>query len=698
MYALGADIGGTFTDLTLLNTVTGEFITGKRLTNNEDPAEPILSGALELIEAMGISKADVRFFVHATTLVTNTVLERSGARIGMLTTKGFRDVLETGSEQRYDIYDLKCTRPEPLVSREFRRPITERMGADGRIVTALSEADVERECDGLKQRGVEAIAVCFLNAYRNPENELLAKRIIHRIDPGMLVSTSHELLPEVREYERFLVTVVNSYVQPKVGNYLASIERRLNDAGLSCGFYVMQSNGGLMLASAASRTPVAILESGPAAGTIYAASIASHLHKDKVISFDMGGTTAKTALVHDYVPKITNDVEFARVERFKKGSGWNIRVPSVDLIEIGAGGGSIASVNAMGLLKVGPRSAGSEPGPVCYGRNGQEPTVTDADLVLGFLDPNYFLGGKMKLDKAAAEAAIEVKLAKPLNLSVLDAAWGVHDLVNESMALASRVHILEHGEDPRTHTVIAFGGAGPVHAYAVAEKLDVDHLVFPPAAGVASALGMLLAAPKIHMVQTHYCPLRLVDWNKMKAEFDQLAKKAELDLQDIGGSSVELTTMLDLRYAGQGYEVSVELGSDVAATALPDVHARFEATYEKLCGPKLIGYDVEVINLRLVAAKQKIMPVAQARLRWVATAPRPASRREVYFGPQRKFLSCDIQLRRALKPEASGVGPTIIEDEESTLVIGPNQSWAVDEDLNIVVNTHREHEDKHHVA
>ncbi len=697
MYALAADIGGTFTDLTLLNAATGEFITGKWLTSIEDPAEPILLGSLELIESMQINKSDVQFFVHATTLVTNTVLERSGARIGMLTTRGFRDVLEVGNEQRYDIYDLLCRRPQPLVGRELRRPITERVAADGRVLTALSADDVKREYHWLKQRGVDAIAICFLNSYRNPENELLAKQIIHSIDAKMLVSTSHELLPEIREYERFLVTTVNAYVQPKVSSYLASIEHRLHSAGLTCRFYVMQSNGGLMLAGTAARTPVAILESGPAAGAIYAASVASYLHQKRVISFDMGGTTAKTALVHDYQPKITSDVEFARVERFKKGSGWNIRVPSVDLIEIGAGGGSIASVNEMGLLKVGPRSAGSEPGPACYGRGGTEPTVTDADLILGFLNPGYFLGGKMMLDKTAAATSIEEKLAKPLKLSVLDAAWGVHDLVNESMALASRVHILEHGEDPRTHAVIAFGGAGPVHAYAVAEKLGVETLIFPPAAGVASALGMLLAAPKVHMVQTHYAKLNEVDWSKLKEEFDKLGHKAALELNAIGAGSIELTAMLDLRYAGQGYEIGVELGDDIARTTLSDVQARFENTYEKLCGPKLIGYDVEIINLRLIAARPKIMPIAHTRLRWSSSTPSGDKRRDVYFGPQLKFLSCDIRRRRALQPRASGVGPAIIEDEESTLVIGPNQKWMMDDEFNIVLSA-RDAASKRHVA
>jgi len=690
MYALGADIGGTFTDLTLLCAATGEFITDKRLTDYADPAGPILAGARDLVARMNIGMADVGLFVHATTLVTNTVLERSGARIGMLTTKGFRDVLELGSEQRYNIYDLQCRRPEPLVGRHLRRPVTERMGADGAPLTPLSVADVQREYRWLKEQGAEAIAICFLNAYRNPKHELLAKQVIHDMDPGMLVSTSNELLPEIREYERFLATAVNAYVQPKVRDYLSSIERRLQEAGLACPFYVMQSNGGLMLAEAAARTPVAVLESGPAAGTIYAAAIAAHQAKHRVISFDIGGTTAKTALIHDYAPKITTEGEFARVERFKKGSGWNIRVPSVDLIEIGAGGGSIASVNDMGLLKVGPRSAGSEPGPVCYGRGGSEPTVTDADLVLGFLNPDYFLGGKMTLDRAAAQAAIETRLARPLGMSALDAAWGVHELVNENMALASRVHILEHGEDPATHAVIAFGGAGPVHAYAVAQKLGVRSLVFPPAAGVASALGMLLAAPKVHRVRTYYARLKDLDWNELRAKFDELAREAGAELQSIGAGAVQFTPMLDLRYAGQGYEVGVELGQSLSDIDPASVQARFEAAYEKLCGPRLENYDIEVINLRLAAVQQKVMPDARVRLRWDAEPSKAAAHRDVYFGPARGLLSCRIHSRRSLKPQDRGAGPAIIEDAESTLVVGPGQHWAVDEAFNIEVRAAEE--------
>ncbi|MBM3525171.1 MAG: hydantoinase/oxoprolinase family protein, partial [Alphaproteobacteria bacterium] len=489
-WRVGLDIGGTFTDFILYDAETGALRLHKRLTSAADPSEASLVGLEELVAMAGIPLAAVDEIIHGTTLVTNAIIERRGASIGLITTRGFRDVLEMGTEQRYDIYDIFLRFPAPLVPRARRLEVDERIDRDCNVVTALTAEAARAALKQLVDAGVDAVAICFLHAYRNPAHERLVADIARSEFPELAVSSSSEVVAELGEYRRCVTTCANAYVQPQLHRYLTRFELELARRGFKGALRLMHSAGGLISPATARAFPIRILESGPAGGGLATALFGAQAGLSDVISFDMGGTTAKACLIENGAAEIAPMMEAGRVHRFKKGSGLPIKAPVIDMIEVGAGGGSIAAIDEVGLLRVGPRSAGAAPGPACYGLGGGEPTVTDANLVLGYYDPKFFLGGRMTLDVAAAERAI-ARVATPLGLSTHEAARGIHDVVVESMAAAARAHLIEKGKDPRRYALVGFGGAGPAHAADVARVLGVREVIVPPASGAASALGFL---------------------------------------------------------------------------------------------------------------------------------------------------------------------------------------------------------------
>src|SRR5216117_3647068 len=522
---LGVDIGGTFTDLVVIDEATGTARVGKVLTTPKDPAHGVEEGIRALLDDAGVRPDEVRAVVHGTTLATNALIERKGAKTALLTTEGFRDALEIGREGRYDMYDLFIDPTSPLVPRHLRREVPERLLADGSIARAIDEVAARRVLAELAQDGVEALAICLLHAYVNPAHEARLVALAHEAMPGVFVSCSSEVVPEIREYERASTTCANIYVAPLMARYLEDLERRLAGLGIPGQLYIMQSSGGIAVPPLARRLPVRLIESGPAAGALAAAQAAGQRREPKLLSFDMGGTTAKACVIDDGVPLVGREFEVARADRFKKGSGLPIRVPVIELLEIGAGGGSIARVDRMGLLKVGPDSAGADPGPACYNLGGRFPTVTDADLLLGYLDAEFFLGGRMRLDREAARRSVEEHVARPLGLDVTGAAWGIHRLVNENMAAAARIHGIERGRDLRQYPLFAFGGAGPVHCWQVAKILKVPRILIPFGAGAMSAYGLLAAPLAFDFVRTGRQRLDRADWPAINRLFAEMRRR-----------------------------------------------------------------------------------------------------------------------------------------------------------------------------
>jgi N-methylhydantoinase A len=684
---VGIDVGGTFTDFVLVDELRDLIYTGKRLTTSHYPSEAILGGLERLLREAGTDADQLHSLVHGTTLVANTIIERSGARVGLVTTRGFRDSLEMGREIRYDLYDLQLEPPRPLVRRPLRREVSERIDAEGRIVLPLDETELRRVGAELVADGVEAIAVCLMHAYRNPEHERLAKRILERECPEIPISVSSEVAPEIREYQRASTTCANAYVQPRIAHYLARLQDGLRVMRLPGKLYIMLSNGGITTVRAAREFPIQLIESGPAAGAMAAGYYGLLTNTSSLISFDMGGTTAKMCLVDRGWPSRVHELEAGRVRRFRKGSGLPLKVPVVDMIEIGAGGGSIARVDAMGLLKVGPQSAGSEPGPACYGRGGTMPTVTDADLVLGYLSPDYFLGGEMTLDRARVERAIVEHIARPLGLDMAAAAVGIHDVVNENMAAATRMHAAEKGQDPRRFALIAFGGAGPVHAYGLARLLKVRRIICPFGAGVTSALGMLVAAPSTDLVRSYVSRLENIDWNHLNGLFAEMAGDARALLVEAGAEPAELTLRrtADMRYVGQGFEISVPLAEGpLGPRSLDDLKERFLTTYARLFERRIMDVPVEAMSWRLAATA----PVPNVELNF---GGQPARRgdlrkgtRQVYF-PQTGFAPCAVYDRYSFTAGIQLSGPAVIEERESTIVAGPDARITVDKHLNLII-------------
>jgi N-methylhydantoinase A len=689
----GIDIGGTFTDLLLWNPGSGRFSIGKTLTTPDDPSRAVLDGLAALLEDAGTTFDRLGQIVHGTTLVTNALIERKGAPTALLTTKGFRDAVEIGREHRYDLYDLFLDLPEPLVPRWLRLELDERVLADGTVLEPLNAEQVREIGRSLGEHGVEAVAVCLLHAYRNPAHERQVEAVLRETDADLTISLSSDVSPEIREYERASTTIANVYVRPVVARYLGRLEETLAEAGFAGRLFVMLSSGGVATVETAQRYPIRLVESGPAGGALAAAGYGRGIGLDRLLSFDMGGTTAKACLIEGGQPLLSPQFEVNRVYRFKKGSGLPIRTPVIDLIEIGAGGGSVARVDRLGLLKVGPDSAGSVPGPACYGQGGTLPTVTDADLVLGYLDPNYFLGGRMTLDVQAAKEAISRQVAEPLGLTMLEAAWGIHQVVNENMAGAARMHAVEQGKDPASFPLFAFGGAGPVHAYRVAEILGSPSLVIPLGAGVTSTVGFLAASLAFDFVRTYPGLLAGLDWGQVGSLFSEMEAQGRSVLASAGVAEGEIGSVrsAEMRYAGQGHEISVPLdGLTLDASGVPALECAFAQAYRHLYERVAPGNPIEVVSWRLrVSGPVPVLPLDQMS---PADGPRTTlaleavkADRAIYLPEYGKLASVPVYDRYQLAPGAYLAGPAIVEERETTIVLGPRARARVDPFQNLVV-------------
>ena len=678
---IAVDIGGTFTDL-VLHEGDRMVSSTKTLTTYPDPSHAVANGIRDLLE--GWPPERVIEVVHGTTLVSNSLIERKGVITALVTTEGFRDVLTSGKEQRYDMYDLFLVMPEPLVPRRRRYGVSERVLADGTVERPLDADQIRALIPRLRLAGVEAVAVCFLHSYRHPEHERLVADVLHEELPEVSVSLSSDVSPEVGEFYRTSTTVANAYVLPVVERYLRGIEQTLRADGLKAPLHIMLSTGGLATAETARRFPVRLLESGPAAGVLAAGFFGSADGSRNVLAFDMGGTTAKAGLIENGTPLIAREHEAARVYRFIKGSGMPIRVPVIDLIEIGAGGGSIARVGPFGLPKVGPDSAASDPGPACYGRGGSDPTVTDADLILGYLNPDFFLGGSMQLDVEAAERVLG-ELGKDLGFAVVDTAAAIHRVVNENMAGAARMHAIERGRDVRPFTLVATGGAGPMHAWGVARSLRMGRLVFPPNAGVASAFGMLTAPPSFEFARSLPAAVPAIEWEEVMAALDEMIDAGRAELKETGGDEARTSVNIraDVRYQGQGDSITVELTDDVRSLDAGILIESFQSAYLRLFGSSPPDVDAEVLTWRVRVTGET--PRSRIDAFISSTGDAQKGTRQMWFSETKGMVEAAVYDRYNLSPGVEFEGPAVIEERESTVVLGPGGLATVDESGNLVV-------------
>jgi len=682
-YRLGCDIGGTFTDFVLLNDQTGEIKTGKCLTTPQDPSDAVEEGirVLEATTPDFVEKLDE--LIHGTTLVINSIIERKGAKTGLITTKGFRDILEIGREIRYAPYDIFAEFPQPLIPRRFRIEVDERVRSDGSILKALDPEDARKAVRTLLNMGVESIAVCLLNSFENPTHEQTILEIIEKEAPGISTSISYHVLPQIKEYERTSTTVTNAYVKPLTGRYLSKLAERLSSIGFKGKLFIMLSSGGVTSVETAAEFPVRIIESGPTAAVIAGQYYGKHFNIPEMFCFDMGGTTAKSCLIQKGVAGVVPTFEVGRVQRFMKGSGLTIQVPVVDLMEIGAGGGSIAKISKLGTLHVGPESSGAEPGPICYGRGGTGPCVTDADLLLGYLDENYFLGGEMKLDKEGAKRGVEEKIAKPLGVSFIQAVWGIHDLINETMAAAAKTHIAEKGGNPRIVTISAFGGAGPVHAYGLAKKLGAPRMLIPPNAGVGSAMGFFTAPRAFDLLRSHKVSLSGSDFQEIEHIFKGLEGDATKILKkEAADDAIRHERSLDMRFVGQGSEVNVPLQTgDFTQFKKEDVRRLFDDMYEKLYGRTYPESEVEFINFKVRASlPERLLQLPKLEKKHGQSLDVAVKGQRLAYSPiAREFIPYTVYDRYKLSPGHEFQGPAIIEEKESTLVVGEDAHVSTDD-------------------
>ena len=688
-WVVGLDIGGTFTDVMMLDPASGRSVRYKSLTTPTDPAVGALAALTGALREGAASPEDVAVVLHATTLVSNALIERKGAVTALVSTLGFKDVLDIGREKKFDIYDLLQDKPVPLVDRQRRFELDERMAADGSVVTAPSAGAISQVITAVRGSGAQAVAVCLIHSYMNPLHERqLRDQLVHHL-PGVSVCISSDILPEMREYERTSTAVANAYVQPLMAGYLDRFVAGLRTNGLACPLFVMLSEGAIAAPDVVKRIPIRICESGPAAGAVTAAAVAIQLGEARILSFDMGGTTAKTCVVHDGKPTLTTEFEVARIYRFKKGSGLPLRIPVVELIEIGAGGGSLVHVDELGLLKVGPESAAADPGPACYGQGGAHATVTDADLVLGYLGSQSFLAGRMPLDEVAARRALASDVGTRLRITPEQAALGIYEVVNENMANASRVQAVERGHDPSGHVLVAFGGAGPVHAWGVASKLGVSRIVVPPSPGVGSAFGLLLAPRAFQLARTYIGTLDALDWQRVQQAYDEMAGEATAALvkADIKPSAIRFARRADMRYRGQRKELTVALPEGrFDARRAASLRELFEKTYERIYHRRHEGHPVEVLCWRLAASGPATMELPTARAGMRRVAVKPSAMRPMLFAGWPRHRPCAVYSRYHLAPGASVTGPAVIEEDESTTVIGPGGSARIDGFGNLVVH------------
>ena len=688
-YRLSADIGGTFTDIVLL-APDGKYWTHKISSTPDDYARGTVQGARQVLEDQRLSGGALEEIIHGTTIASNTILENKGVKTALITTRGFKDVLELRRLRIPHLYNIAYVPPPPLVERRLRLEVTERVDAHGEVVTPLDEEDVCAAVERIRQDGAQAVAVCFIHSYRKPDHERRVGEIVREQLPDVFCSLSVDVLPEIREYERTSTTVINAYLGPIIKNYLDSLIIRLKDSGVEAPVRIMQSNGGVMSARNAADRPVRIVESGPAAGVVAGHQLGLRVGLSNIITFDMGGTTAKASLIEDGMLSWTTEHEvgagISLSNRLVKGGGYAVKVPVMDLAEVGAGGGSIVWIDRGGALKAGPESAGAMPGPVCYDAGGQEPTVTDANVVLAYMNPRYLAGGAVELKPELARAALEEKVARPLGLELLEAAYGVHTVANVTMIRAIRAVSTYRGRDPRDFTLLAFGGSGPIHAVGIARSLSIGRIIVPPAPGVFSAVGLLEAQPEYHFVRTFFGRLGQIDLRQLNQTYVGMESQAVESLTAEGYQTSDITWQrsLDLRYVGQAYELTVEAPvTKFRQKDLAALEERFHEEHERTYGHKAVDEPVELVNMRMVArgTTSQSMPVHP-----MLPEGRPGGAlRDVYFGPDHGLQATPIVNRSDLT--AMGLpGPVIVEEYDATTVIPPGCRAWLDEWSNIVID------------
>ena len=665
---VGVDIGGTFTDIALVRD--GQLFSTKLLTTHAAPERAIIDGILQVARLAGIGLHEIGAVIHGTTLATNALIERRGAYTALITTSGFRDVVEMRTENRFELYDLNIVLPEALVARKDRHVVRERIDAKGGVLRPLDDAEVHRLAALIVQFGYGSVAVGLMHSYVNPGHERRIRDILleHRAD--LPISLSSEVSPQIREFQRFNTVCANAYVKPLMASYLGRLAESLRAAGTDCPVFMIHSGGGIITLDTAAEFPVRLLESGPAGGAIFAAGIAARYGLDRVLSYDMGGTTAKICLIEDRVPKTAKTFEVARTYRFKKGSGMPISIPVIEMVEIGAGGGSIASVDLMGQIRVGPQSAGSEPGPACYGRGGASPTVTDADLVLGRLDPDNFADGTIMLSRSAAERALTDELGSKLGIAVQEAAFGLCEMVDETMSGAARMHGVENGADLGRYTMVAFGGAAPLHASRICEKLGISECLIPPGAGVGSAIGFLQAPVAFEAVRSVYLRLGQFDPVKVNAVLAELTEEATRFVRAADpAAAISSECTIYVRYVGQGWEIPVpfDIRRYVNEDA-PGVMARFEDAYRRLFGRAITGLDAEIISWSLRASAPVRTPARVAIVSATQEATTPSTR-TLFDTGDGALLQAGLIEREALASGMKVNGPAIIVERETTTIV-----------------------------
>lgn len=665
---LGVDIGGTFTDVVL--EIGLQRYSTKVLTTYAAPEDAIIEGMAQVCAKAAIAPAVISQIIHGTTLATNALIERRGAKTALITTRGFRDVIEMRTESRFEQYDLNLVLPEPLLPRNRRHVVTERLDASGKVLIPLDLAEVAALADDLAVAGYDSIAVGLLHSYVNDTHERMIRDVLATRLPGVMISLSSEVSPQMREYERFNTTIANAYIKPLMKSYLGRLKGRLADEGADCPVFLMHSGGGIISLESAAEFPVRLVESGPAGGAVFAADIAARHGLDKVLSFDMGGTTAKICLIKDQTPKTARVFEVARTYRFKKGSGMPISIPVIDMVEIGAGGGSLAHVDAMNQIRVGPESAGSEPGPACYGRGGERPAVTDADLVLGKLDPANFAGGSIPLDPAASAMALCEHIGKTLEMDAVEAAWGLAEVVDENMANAARVHAVENGEDLAGYTMIAFGGAAPLHAARLCEKLGIARCLVPRGAGVGSAIGFLRAPFSFEANRSVFMKLSAFDQTMVKMLFSEMEGEATRFVRSCDATApIMADYKVYMRYSGQGWEIPVPLSAAQAQAPDATTFLRlFETDYTALFGRSVAGMDVEITvwSVNAYTAQQPVVPLGAAP---VQTTIEPVGHRTLFDPALGAQVTAAVIDRASMRPGAYAQGPAVITEDETTVIV-----------------------------
>ncbi|MBT5239738.1 MAG: hydantoinase/oxoprolinase family protein [Rhodospirillaceae bacterium] len=687
-YRIGVDIGGTFTDIVMIDTRSGRLYNEKVLTTPEDPSVGVLTGVENILEANDATAHDVNQIIHGTTLVANAIIERRGAKVALVTTKGFRDILEIGTEGRYDSYDLFIDMPEPLVPRRWRFEVPERLSPDGQVLTPLDESAVVAVAREIANTDVSAVAISLLHSFQNAAHEQRVLEIFQQEAPNLAVCISSDVMPEIGEYERASTTVCNAYVLALFKSYLKRLTDGLHNNGFRKDLFLMLSDGGTVHETTAASYPIRLVQSGPAGGVQATSMIGELAGETNVFCFDMGGTTAKASLIENGVPMRTTEFEVARVYRAKKGSGLPLRVPVIEMIEIGAGGGSIAKINSLGLVQVGPESSSAYPGPACYGQGGTDATVTDADLILGYLAADSFLGGDMTLDVESATKALQQNLGEPLGISAVDAAWAIHETVNESMAQAASIHALEKAQRISDYAMIPIGGAGPVHACNIGLKLSVPRVICPLSAGVASALGFLVSPLAFTFVQGGVVGLDVLDFDTVRTMLSGMEQKGK-DLLGSAGTPLadfKVEQLVSMRYVGQGYNVEAPIDASILEASNRDaVRGVFEHAYKTQYGRIEPDVPVEIVSWRvIVSGPSPVIDLAAAR----PTIPDQDAlkgEREVYFGPENGFVKTPIYNRYSLLPGNSFEGPSIFEERESTTVVPPGATSRIDDALNLVV-------------